>query len=845
MLYVNKIFELTLTLDYMQRLRYNQALMLFQNSETDMLQSFYKSPGTIFIKRSIVLVFVFFIILEIHIAPAHQAWAADYLNPELNEEKLAPPIEEIVSKAIRSGQIPGAVVLIGNRDKIFFRRAFGYRSLVPDKLPMTIDTIFDVSSLTKVIATTTALMQLTENGKLRFEGAVAEYWPEFKSNGKESITVRELMTHYSGLRPDLDMKPKWAGHDTALKLIVDEKPVFSPGTRFVYSDINFEILGELIKKTSGQRLDEYCSDHIFKPLGMRDTGFRPSPKLYDRIAPTQHQYMTSWKMLRGEVHDPTAYKMGGVAGHAGLFSTADDLSIFAQMLLSGGSFKGVHILSPLMVEKMTTPQSPPGKPVLRGLGWDIDSPFTSNRGVLFPVGSFGHTGYTGTSIWIDPVTKTYVIVLTNRVHPDGKGDAGPLRSGIATIAASALGPSLTGQVLDSRRSLTGYYELMKSYRVQGLRNGKVLTGIDTLEAENFSPLIGRRVGLITNHSGLNKSGKRTIDILANAKGVKLKAFFSPEHGMSGKSDGKINSSVEASTGLPVYSLYGDNMRPSDKMLDGLDALVFDIQDAGVRFYTYITTMAYSMEAAARKGIAFYVLDRPNPITGSAVQGPVMDKALKSFTGYFMLPSRHGMTAGELAQMFNTENRINVELHVIKMRGYERTDWYDETGLPWVNPSPNLRTLLETVLYSGVAMVEGANVSVGRGTDTPFELLGAPWITAKDLSEYLNERKIQGVRFMPVGFTPRGGRFDKEVCHGVQIMLVDRQAIDSALLGIEIASALYRLYPDKFQIDKTLPLIGSQMVLQNIKDGLDPSDIMMNWQEQLEQFRKLRSKYLLY
>ena len=806
-----------------------------------MLQKFNKIHITI----SILLVFLFLIILETNIVSGHQALAVDFLNPDLNEERLAGPIEEIVRKAIHSGQVPGAVVLIGTGDKIIFRRAFGHRSLLPDKLPMTVDTIFDISSLTKVIATTTAVMQLTENGTLRLEAAVAKYWPAFKSNGKESITVRELLTHYSGLRPDLDLKPKWSGYDMALKLIIDEKPLVTPGTRFIYSDINFEILGELVKRTSGRRLDEYCSDNIFKPLGMKDTGFKPSLKLRDRIAPTQYQSVTSGKMLRGEVHDPTANKMGGVAGHAGLFATADDLSIFARMLLSGGIFKDVHILGQLMVEKMTTPQSPPGKTALRGLGWDIDSPFSSNRGVLFPVGSFGHTGYTGTSIWIDPVTSTYVIVLTNRVHPYGKGDAGPLRSGIATIVASALGPSLTGQVLDSRRSLTGYYELMKSYRVQGPRNGSVLTGIDNLESDNFAPLIGRNVGLITNHSGLNKSGKRTIDILANAKGVNLRAFFNPEHGLSGKSDSRIGSSFESSTGLPVYSLYGDNLRPSDAMLEGLDALVFDIQDAGVRFYTYITTMAYSMEAAARKGIAFYVLDRPNPITGSIVQGPVMDKALKSFTGYFTLPSRHGMTAGELSLMFNTENRINAELHVIKMQGYERTDWYDETGLPWVNPSPNLRTLSETVLYSGVAMVEGANVSVGRGTDTPFELLGAPWIKGIALSEYLNARKIQGVRFMPVEFTPGSGKFGKEVCPGVQIILVDRQAVDSALLGIEIASALYRLYPDSFQIDKTLPLIGSQVVLQSIKDGLDPAAIVMNWQEQLEQFRKLRSKYLLY
>jgi uncharacterized protein YbbC (DUF1343 family) len=281
------------------------------------------------------------------------------------------------------------------------------------------------------------------------------------------------------------------------------------------------------------------------------------------------------------------------------------------------------------------------------------------------------------------------------------------------------------------------------------------------------------------------------------------------------------------------------------MLNGLDAFVFDIQDAGVRFYTYVTTMAYAMEASAKKGIAFYVLDRPNPLTGSVVQGPVMDRDLRSFVGYFPMPIRHGMTVAELASMFNAENQIGVKLEVIKMRGYQRSDWYDETGLLWVNPSPNLRTLTEAILYPGVAMVEGANVSVGRGTETPFELLGAPWMKAKELAEYLNRRKIQGVRFIPLNFIPKSSRFENQLCHGIQIVLTDRQALDSPALGVEIASALYRLYPNDFQIDKTLPLIGSYEVLQAIKEGQDPNAIVLNWQASLEQFCKLRSKYLLY
>ena len=657
--------------------------------------------------------------------------------------------------------------------------------------------------------------------------------------------MQELLTHYSGLRPGLDLKPKWSGYDTALNMIAAEKPVLTPGTRFIYSDINFQILGELVRRISGQRLDTYCSEHIFKPLGMKDTCFNPSPALRERIAPTQYQHKNRGKMLWGEVHDPISYEMGGVSGHAGLFSTVDDLSIFAQMLVGGGSTQDVHVLSPLMVEKMTTPQTPPHKMVLRGLGWDIDSPFASNRSELSPVGSYGHTGFTGTSIWIDPVSRTYVILLTNQVHPKGRGDVRPLRSQIATFVSTALGPVSIEQVLSSQPSLTAYYEFMKSDQAQGPQNSNVQTGIDVLKSEKFASLTGLRVGLITNHSGIDSAGRRTLDLMHRASGLKLVVIFTPEHGLFGEMDDPVPSSTEPFTRLPVYSLYGKVRRPTDKMLKGLDALVFDIQDAGVRFYTYITTMGYAMEAAAKKGIPFYVLDRPNPITASMVQGPIPDRHLRSFTAYFPLPIRHGMTVGELAQMFNAEKKLGVKLRVIKMHGYKRTDWFDETGLPWMNPSPNLRTLTQAILYPGVGMVEGANVSVGRGTSMPFELLGSPWIDAEELAVYLNNRRIQGVRFMPVDFTPDSSGFKNQLCHGVQIILVDRQALNSPVLGVEIASALYRLYPKDFELEKTLALIGAREVQQAIQDGHDPSSIVLKWQDPLEQFQKLRLKYLLY
>jgi len=729
-----------------------------------------------------------------------------------------------VKKTIQAGKIPGAVILIGHQGKIVYRRAFGFRALKPEKLPMTTDTIFDVASLTKVIATSTAIAQLVEMEKLNLEDPVAKFWPEFRANGKEEITVRDLLTHYSGLRPALDSRSGWSGYDTALRMIEEEIPIFPHGTSFIYSDINFITLAELVSRISGEPFDLYCAEHIFKPLGMTDTGFKPSPALRSRIAPSLYQRRAGGKILWGEVHDPIASAMGGVAGHAGLFSTADDLSIFAQTILDRGKKADMEILSSPMVEKMILPQSPTDKAPLRGLGWNIDSS-------LAP-GSFGHTGFTGTGIWIDPTSRTYVIILTNRVHPDGKGKVEPLRAKVLSLVSEARGGAGQLSVSDQNE--------------QGIdHSGKVQTGIDVLAAEKFNTLEGLRVGLITNHSGVDSTGRRTVDLFHKSRGLKLVAIFSPEHGFSGKAEGKVSSTKESLTGVPIRSLYGTNLRPTQKMLAGLDALVFDIQDVGARFYTYITTMGYAMEAAAKKGIPFYVLDRPNPINASLVQGPLLESDLRSFTGYFPLPVRHGMTVGEIAKMFNAEKKMGVKLHVIIMRGYERSQWYDETGLLWVSPSPNLHTLTQAILYPGVALVEGTNVSVGRGTATPFEILGAPWINGEELASYLNDRQIQGVTFAPVDFTPNSSPFKKELCHGVRVVLHDRQVLDAPALGIEIATALYRLYPGSFQIDKTLGLIGSREVLQAMKDGQDPALIVQGWQNSLERFCRLRSKYLLY
>ncbi len=767
--------------------------------------------------------------------------AAFAQNPGQIDATALDPIGALTQREIQLGRIPGAVVLVGNPEEILYRKAFGLSALKPEPRPMTVDTRFDLASLTKVVATTTAILQLMDQQKLRLDDPVAKYWPEFGENHKESITIRQLLTHYSGLRADLDLTRAWWGYPAALSLIAAEKPLVPPGSQYLYSDINFEILGELVRRISGMPLDVYCARYIFQPLGMKNTGFTPPLTSRPNIAPTEY---LNGRLHWGEVHDPTAYRMGGVSGHAGLFSTADDLAIFARMLLDGGSAKGVRILNRRTVTQMTTPQSPPGMTELRGLGWALAAPFATNREQLLPLGAYDHLGYTGTLLRIDPVTRTFLIVLSNRVHPHGKGNANPLRRGILAIVSAALGPQTNEQILAARPGVAAYRQRAAAYPVIHPAT-QVATGLDVLKTENFAPLKGLRVGLITNQTGVDADGNRGVDLLYHAPGVSLTKIFSPEHGLQGNRDGKIPSERDAGTGLPVYSLYGETRKPTEGMLRDIDALVFDIQDAGVRFYTYATTMAYAMEAAARRNIDFYVLDRPDPIAANIVQGPMLEATMTSFTSYFPLPVRHGMTIGELARLFNQEGHIGARLHVIEMRGYRRRDWYDETGIPWIPPSPNLRTLTEATLYPGVALVEGANVSVGRGTDTPFELLGAPWIDGRKLADALNRRDIAGVFFIPANFSPDDSRYAHQPCHGVRLLLTDRRELDSPFLGIELASTLHQLYPEQFHTKEILSMVGSPSWVQAITDGKDPRSIAPQWQEGLREFSALRKRFLLY
>ncbi|MEO7028923.1 MAG: sodium/solute symporter, partial [Acidobacteriaceae bacterium] len=938
-------------------------------------------------------------------------------------------VSALIDQAIDEHKLPGAVVVVGHSGQVVFHHAYGNRKVAgepgldgkPDAAePMTEATLFDMASLTKDLATATAIMQLYEQGKLQFDDPIAKYFPEFaaptgisttastatptdaaKGQRPDSyqpgatpqvpaptdtpraespthtadpqrarVTLRMLLTHFSGETEDVSLKDPWglAAPDRAegLHRALTSPLKSAPGVSFRYSDINFILLGALIEKLSGQREDDYVREHIYKPLGMTDTrylpldqacgSFRalgaavvwqpnftngkntdntmwtrvedyscPPPKwmplgLLARIAPTAHDNEGNAQtnsdfdhLLRGTVHDPTTRRMGGVAGHAGLFSTAHDVALFAQALLD--RLAGRPSAFPLKQSTlilMTTPEQPghttgqlteanaansaaiaagtkPAAPLLapaypalphhdlRGYGWDIDTAFSKPRGAMFPIGSFGHTGFTGTSLWMDPGSDTYIVLLANAIHPRGNVPISNLRGAVSTATARALGlyPALDIE-LSSRpeRSAVERPTVVPEPRT----SPETLTGIDALEASHFSQLVPLaahhndhlNLGLLTNPAGIDRNRRRTIDILAvdlpkYIPAAKLVTLFSPEHGIFATHDTtNIGDETDPATGLHVTGLYGAKdaqRRPSHDQLKDLDAVVIDLQDAGVRFWTYESVLGYFLEAAATEERTYnhrldiVVLDRP-PLNGGAwLEGPVSDPGVESYTDFMPLPVRHGMTYGELARYFNqyklgADNKpLDAPLTIIRVQHWIRDQFFDATGLPWVNPSPNMRNVNAAILYPGIALLESSNISVGRGTDSPLEVFGAgvppaspqkpggAWFNATTVAAALNARHIPGVRFTPTTI-PVVEDSNKYPGHGqtievVRIAITDRVALDSPEMGIEIAAALHRLYPTHFQLEKTMRIIGNQATLEALTRGDDPRAIAATWQPALD------------
>ena len=753
-------------------------------------------------------------------------------------------INEAASDAVNSGEIPGTVIMIGRGDDILLHRAYGSRRLLPQPAPMTVDTIFDLASLTKPFGTTLGVMALVERGRVKLDAPLGRYLREFRDKQYDEITIKRLLTHSAGLVAYPPNAAVSNGFPSAASAIAKLPLDYPPGSAFQYSDTGFILLAEVVRRVSGTTLDRYLEKTVFQPLALHDTSFHPRASSLGRVAPTE---FVNGLLLRGEVHDQRARLLGGVAGHAGMFSTSGDLSRLIRMLLNHGTLEGKRVFEPTTVKEMWEPA--PDIKGSRALGWDVSSSFSKTMAPFFPEGSVGHLGFTGTAVWIDPASRSYLIVLTNRVHPYGGGASRirDLRIRAAAVAGAQLfqppvvadpgttsGPAADGPGPD--RVLPGEAALPPE---------RVLTGLDVLADQKFAMLSGHSVGLITNQTGIDMRGRRAIDLIGSAPGVKLHAIFSPEHGLMGVSNTDVPHSRDVVTGRPIWSLYGVTRRPTSSMLKDITLLVFDIQDVGARYYTYLTTLVYVMEEAAKQRIPVVVLDRPNPINGRVVEGPLMDPDLQSFTAPHPIPVRTGMTIGEFGRLAAAERKIPVSLTVVPLVGWDRDRWFDETGLPWVNPSPNIRSVTQALLYSGVGLLEATNLSVGRGTDMPFEVIGAPWIDPRGLAEALNRQGLRGVRFDPIWFTPTADVYASVACGGVRMVVTDREAIRPVTVAFALARTLRERHRDQFRPENIQNLLVNRTTMWAFLRG-EVLDRLVAWSEvDRGNFLNRRASYLMY
>ena len=754
-------------------------------------------------------------------------------------------IDEAANEAVSSGEIPGVVVLVGRGDDILLHRAYGSRRLLPHPVPMTVDTIFDLASLTKPFGTSLAVMSLVEKGSIKLDAPLGRYLKEFRDKQYDEITIRRLLTHSAGLAAYPPNSVVSSGFPSAASAIAKMPLDYPPGSAFQYSDTGFIVLAEAVRRVSGTPLDRYLERTVFKPLGLADTSFHPKVSALPRVAPTE---FVNGVLLRGEVHDQRARLLGGVAGHAGLFSTSADLARIIRMLLNHGSLEGHRVFDSATVKEMW--ESTPDNRVGRALGWDVSSAFSKTMAPFFAEGSVGHLGFTGTAVWIDPKTRSYLIVLSNRVHPYGGGAARirDLRIRVAAAAGAQLfqppvvadpGP-ISGPAADGpppeMRLLPGEPSLPQE---------RVLTGLDVLADQKFALLSGHSVGLVTNQTGIDLRGRRAIDLIAAAPGVRLQAIFSPEHGLTGVSNTDVPHSRDVITGRPIWSLYGSTRRPTSAMLKDITLIVFDIQDVGARYYTYLTTLVYVMEEAAKQKIPVLVLDRPNPINGRVVEGPLMDPDLQSFTAPHPIPVRTGLTIGEFGKLAAAERKIPVSLTVVPLVGWDRDRWFDETGLPWVNPSPNIRSVTQALLYSGVGLLEATNLSVGRGTDMPFEVIGAPWIEPRGLADALNRQGLRGVRFDPIWFTPTADVYTNISCGGVRMVVTDREAIRPVTVAFALARTLRERHRDQFRPESIQNLLVNRSTMWAFLRG-EVLDRLVAWSEvDRSSFLNRRASYLMY
>ncbi len=720
-------------------------------------------------------------------------------------------LHSVLDAAIRDSGSPGAVAYVGDRDRTYLYEAAGARQMIPHVLPAERDTVYDLASLTKVIATTTALMFLYESGDVELDRPVSHYLP---IPAFQVFTVRHCLTHSAGLVAGLPYYEDASSIDEMLQRYASLPLKWEPGTRWLYSDVGFMILGRIVELVSADSLDAVCRRSIFAPLGMKDTAFNPDAALAARCAATEN---CPWrgKVMVGEVHDQNAFAVGGVAGQAGLFSTASDIALFCRALLGG------KILKESTLAEMTRVPQIPAWP-WQGLGWQIDPWSTKKWGFLPSRAAMGHVGWTGTSLWIDWDSGLFAILLGNTCHPTAS----------------------TRNNEDFRRT---FYTGVSRIFYRDTTNAH--SGLDRLMREDFAELRGQRVALLTHHAAVDQLGRHILDVFALAPDVHLEVIYSPEHGLRGQAEAGAPVASEAGD-TDVVSLYGDRKAPSVKELGGVDWFVIDMQDVGSRYYTYAATMKECLAVCAEAGVPVLVLDRPNPIGGDILEGPIAANT-GSQVCWGAVPIRHGLTMGEIALHFQKTlfAKTKLRVSVSALDNWTPDRLFSQCTLPWRPPSPNIPTPETALLYAGQCLFEGTNLNEGRGTETPFHVVGAPWLKVAEVIALVPPEARAGCELEAIEYTPvtipgkaTSPRFQEEPCSGIRIRLVQPHAFRPITLAVALLQAILTRHPREFAWERSFDILaGSEALRSQIERGDAALQIVRTFAGPLETFDRERPK----
>jgi uncharacterized protein YbbC (DUF1343 family) len=716
-----------------------------------------------------------------------------------------------LEKAVKDSGAPGAVGYVGHGGETLFHEAVGQRTLLPQPEAAHRDTIYDLASLTKVIATATSVLLLHERGLLDLDMPVSEVLPlpAFKS-----ITLRHLLTHTSGLPPFKTWHKEASAVDEYIQRIAALPLDTAPGEKRVYSDLGFMMLGRMVEIIGKNGLDAFAQENIFKPLAMEHTGFNIPAAWHAQCAATE-QCPWREKLMQGEVHDENAYAVGGVSGHAGLFAPAGDLARFCRGLLGG------KLLKPETLGVMAQPGAVPRYP-WQVLGWKIDPWAEGSEGYLRSRRAIGHTGWTGTSLWMDLDTSHFVILLSNTPHPTRElRDNATLRQTFHEPVAAACHPISTN----------------------------AHTGLDRLSWDAFDGLRGKRVAVLTNQGAVDLAGRPLLDVFALEPEVTVVRVFSPEHGFSGQAEAGEQVGAQRAS-VPVVSLYGDQKKPTPEQLRDVDLLVVDLPDIGARYYTYMATMKDCMEACADASVPVMVLDRPNPLGGETIEGPIAT-AVGSLVCCAPIPVRHGMTLGELAMFFKSTFSAcaAVELTVSELNGWPRAFLAPQCSLPWVPPSPNIPVFESALLYIGTCLFEGVNLNEGRGTDTPFQVLGSPWLDAKKIIGAVKKEDRRGCRLEAITYTPRSipGKssspiYRDEACNGIRIHLESDGEARPFRLAYSLLLAIHQTHKKQLAWKPFFDTLAGGDGLRNaIQSGMRTEDYVKSIEAELSRFDASRPR----